>query len=129
MPTSCTIHCAQAGCRKTFTRRDSLKRHLLTHAKSEKKDFACFQCLKYQGDRAFSRKDHLNQHIRNVHKQTPYQCPVDGCGRFGAKGWFSKYHRNAHQQDEHGDVDGDDLVFMNEAIDAMVPEWVSNVEQ
>ena len=51
---SCTI------CYKKFTRKDSLKRHLLTHGNS--KSYRCDRCSCH-----FNRRDYLQKHMRRVH--------------------------------------------------------------
>lgn len=109
-------------CLKGFTRSDSLQRHLDTHEGAKKKKFACAFCTR--GSKAFARKDHLNQHLRDVHKYTTFQCPVNGCLQVGLHGWFSKHRRQVHQQDAHGDLRGQELAAMNAEIDAKVAKSV-----
>nr|POE47617.1 isoform 3 of transcription factor sp1 [Quercus suber] len=52
--------CPTPNCGKSFYRRDSFARHKSQHTASE--SFACLQCPK-----AFKRKDHLEQHMKNIH--------------------------------------------------------------
>lgn len=107
------LACPYSNCGRSFTRLDALHRHTLIHTGSENK-FACPGCSK-----AFIRKDHVNQHIRNVHKQSRYQCPADGCDRVGARGWFREYGRKDHQAEAHP---GQDLVSENKIVDDQVVE-------
>nr|POE71420.1 isoform 3 of transcription factor sp1 [Quercus suber] len=52
--------CPNHDCRKSFYRRDSFARHKSQHNAGE--NFLCSRCPK-----AFKRKDHLDQHIKNIH--------------------------------------------------------------
>lgn len=108
-----TFVCRYQGCGRSFARLDALQRHVLIHTGSDKKH-ACPGCAK-----AFIRKDHANQHIRKVHKQTRYQCSVENCERVGARGWFREHDRQAHQAEAHP---GEDLILKNEIMDDQVTE-------
>ncbi|KAH8674476.1 hypothetical protein BGZ60DRAFT_273093 [Tricladium varicosporioides] len=57
-PYSCT-------CGKVFSRCDILDRHI--HSIQPTRTYPCPHCKKYQGTKAFSRRDHLTQHIRGYH--------------------------------------------------------------
>jgi len=52
-------------CGKTFSRLDDLKRHANSYKRTTK--HPCPYCSKFRDERAFPRKDHLAQHIRNYH--------------------------------------------------------------
>lgn len=60
------------SCDKRFSRRDAQRRHLDLHF--PKGRHACPYCPKYQGSQAFTRKDHLRRHLRNVHQQVEPSC-------------------------------------------------------
>ena len=55
-------------CGKKFSRHADLDRHYIQYIDmSLYPGFPCTYCKKYRGDKAFRRKDHLTQHIRNYH--------------------------------------------------------------
>lgn len=54
---------------------------------------------KYQ---AFKSTKAFQDHMRKSHNETPFQCPVPGCDRKGAKGWFRKREYIKHHQKDHG---------------------------
>lgn len=110
-------------CGKIFKRFDSLQRHLKTHNRWQRNGkFPCPQCLHYQGHNAFDRKDHLNQHLRKIHRYTRIQCPVAGCDKVGSRGWNRETERKVHQQEMHGDLRNAELATMNAEMDAKVAE-------
>ena len=55
-------------CRKTFNRKDSLRRHVENHH-LKIKNFSCSHCGK-----AFTQKSHLKVHILSVHEGVQYTC-------------------------------------------------------
>ena len=57
--------CSEAGCRKTFSRRDTFVRHKTIHKGSE--FHTCQICLQSNKRSVFKRKDHLHQHEKNCH--------------------------------------------------------------
>lgn len=113
--------CPHPGCVRSFRRLDALRRHISIHSASNAR-FPCPLCEEYQGNRAFARKDHRNQHIRKKHNKTPYQCPANGCDRIDGKGWFRESDRKTHQQIAHPEIPYETLSLMNDAIDALQPE-------
>ncbi|KAI8625893.1 hypothetical protein F5Y19DRAFT_449127, partial [Xylariaceae sp. FL1651] len=54
-------------CGSKFTRPDALKRHI--KSKNKVAQYPCLLCDRHQGPKAFTRADHLTQHLRGVHKQ------------------------------------------------------------
>jgi hypothetical protein len=54
-------------CDKSFTRKDILSRHILTH--SENKPHECELC-----ESSFGRRDHLTRHVRDIHDITYVDC-------------------------------------------------------
>jgi hypothetical protein len=58
--------CFYTSCSSTYKRRTLLLRHELIHKDSKR--YPCTICEKYRGSKAFIRKDHLQQHIYNAHK-------------------------------------------------------------
>lgn len=75
-------------CRKIFTRRDVLDRHVKAH-QPELQKYACPYCKSGLGRKSFKRKDHLTQHIRGYHHigneeyhqntRRIYLCPHSDC--------------------------------------------------
>lgn len=75
-------------CRKSFTRRDVLDRHVKTH-QPELQKYACPYCKSGPGRKSFKRKDHLTQHVRGYHHigneeyhnkdYVTYLCPHSDC--------------------------------------------------
>ncbi|KAF4614363.1 hypothetical protein G7Y89_g15374 [Cudoniella acicularis] len=56
-------------CGKLFSREDVLDRHI--HSSQRTKTYPCPHCKKYRGAKAFSRRDHLTQHVRGYHHIEP----------------------------------------------------------
>ena len=63
-----TFVCPEPSCDKSYSRRDALARHRGTH--KTMKTHVCAACAQNDVRKAFSRKDHLDQHIRNSHSST-----------------------------------------------------------
>jgi hypothetical protein len=57
--------CPEPYCNKTYARRDTYLRHRATH--KDKNSYTCIVCLGENKQKAFKRKDHLTEHIRNCH--------------------------------------------------------------
>ncbi|KAI1107989.1 hypothetical protein F5Y14DRAFT_437835 [Nemania sp. NC0429] len=55
------------NCGERFSRYDSIRRHLCSHGQPGAKH-PCPVCTKHDGDRAFTRMDHLLQHLRGTHR-------------------------------------------------------------
>jgi hypothetical protein len=66
---SCTDHiiCPYAQLREAVYPEGLLARHLTVHTGPIQR-FKCPFCAKYRGNRAFSRNDHLIQHMRQFHR-------------------------------------------------------------
>jgi hypothetical protein len=62
--------CQEAGCGKTYVRRDTYLRHRTKHTDSV---HACNICARGKKNKVFKRKDHLKEHMRNCHSRS-----VDG---------------------------------------------------
>lgn len=83
-----SFNCVLDTCNSTFTRDDSLRRHVLSkHLEMQR--FPCTMCQKYTGQAAFKRKDHLTQHLRNCHEveyqsnlKTCTSCPHQDCNSY-----------------------------------------------
>ena len=67
------LQCDQ--CTATFAKREHLKRHMQTQHTDEKP----FVCQYPNCDKAFKRKDKLQDHYRMHSNETPYQCAI--CGK------------------------------------------------
>jgi hypothetical protein len=62
--------CQEAGCGKTYARRDTYLRHRIKHTDSV---HVCSVCSRGHKNKVFKRKDHLKEHMRNCHSRS-----VDG---------------------------------------------------
>jgi hypothetical protein len=58
----------------------------------------------YFQDPAFRNESDYNTHMRKVHNETPFPCPISSCGRIGPKGYLRKRDMIKHLQKEHGEV-------------------------
>ena len=64
--------CSQCICGESFSRPETLKRHVAAFIKKSgtRPDFTCSLCHR-SGGRAFSRRDHLIQHLQVYHRGDP----------------------------------------------------------
>jgi len=60
--------CREAGCEKTYARRDTFLRHRVTH-RADALSHACLVCSQAHKRKTFKRKDHLRDHMRNCHSE------------------------------------------------------------
>ncbi|MCJ1402341.1 hypothetical protein MMC11_005561 [Xylographa trunciseda] len=83
-------------CGKGFTRIDDLRRHL-KNFRPESAKHPCPHCRRHRGEKAFKRKDHLEQHLRNYHHiglevRSHWNflrfCPYTECPEYRDKGLF-----------------------------------------
>jgi hypothetical protein len=59
--------CSEAGCGKSYARRDTLLRHRSKHSDN---GYSCLDCRRDGKEKVFKRKDHLNEHIRSRHSRS-----------------------------------------------------------
>ena len=93
-------------CGKKFSRLADLERHWEQYPETRiSPRFPCTYCKNHRGDKAFGRKDHLTQHIRNYHhigvddqySSTLYYllvCPHIGCPEYRDAHWRTVATRN-----------------------------------
>jgi hypothetical protein len=62
---------------------------------------SCPRCDKYNGEKAFRRKDHLLQHLRTLHCGGPFECSLQGCNRKGERGYSVRANLINHQRRKH----------------------------
>jgi hypothetical protein len=60
--------CVEAGCEKTYARRDTFLRHRVAH-RDDALNHVCLVCLQINKRKVFRRKDHLRDHMRNCHSK------------------------------------------------------------
>jgi hypothetical protein len=80
-------------CAETFSRLDVLKRHL-DRFRPETPRYPCLRCKRHRGDKDFTRKEHLQQHLRgyhhvevevntsSLHRSTCQICPHPDCPQY-----------------------------------------------
>ena len=85
-----TVYCCMIGdCRKTYSTKFNLKRHVeVTHLKQKK--FKCELCEKY-----FVSQQNLKEHIFTHTGAKPYECSY--CGEFFRQISQLSLHRRAHE--------------------------------
>jgi uncharacterized Zn-finger protein len=77
------------SCKKQFTKREILERHIKTHMKG--KEFKCSYCTK-----TFDRRDVLNDHVGNHTGEKPFQCTT--CNKKFTKGFVLLRHMRTHAE-------------------------------
>ena len=97
--------CDVDGCRKVFTRKGHMMRHIRTvHEKV--RQYACKQC-----DRRFSQKSTLTTHHRIHTGERPYAC-TECAMRVNGKANLQKHYRAVHTLERYTcDVDGCEKTF------------------
>ncbi|GAB7325176.1 hypothetical protein MBLNU13_g09256t1 [Cladosporium sp. NU13] len=60
--------CIEAGCEKTYARRDTFLRHRVAH-RDDALNHVCLFCLQINKSKVFRRKDHLRDHMRKCHSK------------------------------------------------------------
>ena len=50
---------------------------------------------------AFQKISDYTKHMKKVHDESPFPCPVPGCDRIGGKGYFRRRDLFRHQKKEH----------------------------
>ncbi|KAI0143143.1 hypothetical protein GGR57DRAFT_366984 [Xylariaceae sp. FL1272] len=89
---------ARCNCGVVFTKKCSLQRHVAKFNRNNDTRFPCPECEKYQGKRAFKRKDHLVQHLRVFHAYGEDQLSLHANRRPLAE-MFSLFHPFCHFAD------------------------------
>ena len=120
--------CTQVGCRRTgrngFKRKDNLNQHLRTYHNmnldlyetSRQADLTCPhpECPDFRGPdytalsrrerratRPFVNKSNYTQHMKEVHDESPFPCPVPQCSKVGGKGYQREKDLIKHHKDRH----------------------------
>ena len=53
---------------------------------------------------SFRNRAEYNKHMKNVHLETPFPCPIADCERKGAAGFLSEGALTKHQTTKHSDT-------------------------
>ncbi|KAI3341659.1 hypothetical protein F4824DRAFT_322314 [Ustulina deusta] len=51
--------------------------------------------------RPFKKQSDYNKHMRDIHKESAFSCPVGGCDRVGPKGYMREKDLIKHLADKH----------------------------
>ena len=94
--------------------RSLIPQHSNTHMKIEQKPtvkpFQCSFC-----GRAFPRKGHVRQHVRDVHEKVPYPCPH--CDKiYRSNSSLHKHVKMLHSFVHHNDVQQRDLENLSDQL-------------
>jgi hypothetical protein len=101
--------CTEPNCHMFYLRQDSFLRHCASH--KETNQYPCQHCDKYEGAKAFKRRDHLLQHMRKRHPQAvstlvPQFCSEQQCPYSKASGSFKGFRERSeytrHMREMHG---------------------------
>ena len=82
--------CKVPGCKKTYTTRFSLRRHIASH--SSVKQHACMLCFK-----TFTLAQYLKEHMYIHTQQKPFKCDYPGCDRAFRQAGKLSMHKKLHQ--------------------------------
>lgn len=103
-------HCVRYQDQGAFVRKDKLDQHMRQYhrigcEKSESNPVYCYHedCHNaiQHPNQGFSSNAELHKHMRKMHQWTPFQCPVEGCDRVNAKGWFRANDCRSHLLEVH----------------------------
>ncbi|KAF2432776.1 hypothetical protein EJ08DRAFT_585166, partial [Tothia fuscella] len=116
-------HCRKYRGRASFKRKDHLRQHVRSyhHIQDDNVDTTRGVSCRHIGCEAyrpaeydehsstntlftkhsFQARSEYNQHLKKVHSEAPFPCPVAGCNRTGGKGYLRKRDLMKHQQKEH----------------------------
>jgi len=110
------IHPDGRKCKKTFRRKDELRRHERIHTKE--KNYECPECGK-----RFSRSDHLTTHKRTHSKEKPYVClyfkenGVEYCGKkFARSDERCRHMKNCHIEKNHRKLSDEEIMRIPEEM-------------
>ena len=102
------FRCPHPNCNVSYARRDLLLRHEAVH--KEDTGHPCPRCHKYDGPKAFKRRDHLLQHLSNAHGEEPFPeyCQHSECapkaGASPLRPFKSMKEYRAHLKEVHGET-------------------------
>ncbi|KAI1353190.1 hypothetical protein F5Y01DRAFT_62928 [Xylaria sp. FL0043] len=99
-------------CGATFSRPDTLGRHILS--KNKVLDYSCPLCKRDETPKAFSRADHLYQHLKTFHRiptgripaefsdtMPQFPCQIPGCPRTGELAYLRQLDLDEHMAYVH----------------------------
>ncbi|KAF1814100.1 hypothetical protein P152DRAFT_394057, partial [Eremomyces bilateralis CBS 781.70] len=111
------LHCNRYSGVNAFKRKDHLESHLRSfHGIGVTSvGYSChhMDCKEFRLDRlhpdfkghAFNTSSEYARHMRHIHDESPYPCPINGCSRVG--GYFSKKSLVQHVKKEHPEANLD----------------------
>jgi uncharacterized Zn-finger protein len=115
-------YCKKYRGNNEFKRKDHLVQHLRNFhhiGEDEAKEgswssYPHQDCTAYRhvsrfNDAPFKRTSELTTHMKKVHNESPFPCPILGCDRVNGKGYFRRRDLIKHKQKKHVEVgDGRD---------------------
>ena len=91
------FNCDYPKCEKSYTNKENLKEHVLSHHKNKR-----FTCEYQDCKKSFGGKKHLAVHVRSYHKKERWLCKLPNCeASFTVPSDLYRHIRADHKQIRH----------------------------